>query len=118
LIDLQNIEKNIALRQLGHVILCGALHVAYATSDGVKGVYMMCALYRNSLLLASLNKIPGAYRVAAIISLVNGNIDTAENGRGMYCDTGIPYQVLMATYRIAMSHVPFHLEANIQRWWT
>jgi hypothetical protein len=78
----QTIENSEALRRLGHVILCGALHVAYSTSDGVEGSYMMCALYRKSLLLANLDKVPGSYRVTAMLSLVNAIIDSTENGRG------------------------------------
>jgi hypothetical protein len=80
---MQAVEATEALRRLGHVILCGALHVAYPTSDAVKGAYMMCTLYRKSLLLASVHRESGAYRVTAIISLVNATVDSAQNGRGM-----------------------------------
>jgi hypothetical protein len=84
LTESQSLEKSEALRRLGHVILCGALHVAYATAEGVKGAYSMCALYRKSLLFANCIKPTSGYRVAAMLSLVNALVDSAENGRGTY----------------------------------
>lgn len=67
---------------LGRVILCGALHVAYETKDGVKGQFTICILYRSCLLLAIAGRNTAQYNVAAILPLLNGSIAEPDNGRG------------------------------------
>lgn len=74
---------SIIFHLLGRVIMCGALHVAYETKDGVKGQHMVCVLYRSSLLLASANHSSTTFAVVAIVPLLNGEIDEPDNGRGM-----------------------------------
>ncbi|KAK5159655.1 hypothetical protein LTR04_004923 [Oleoguttula sp. CCFEE 6159] len=73
---------------LGHVLLCGALHVAYQAKDGVKGHYMVCALYKSCLILATVDKAPpSTYEVVAVVCLVTASIEEADNGKGAYSDT-------------------------------
>jgi hypothetical protein len=72
----------VLLRHLGHVLLCGVLHVAYNATDCVNGQYMICILYRSSLLVATLSKVFSTYEVVAVISLVNSSVEPSDNGRG------------------------------------
>jgi hypothetical protein len=69
-------------RLLGHVVLCGALHVAYDTNSGVKGQYMVSVLYRSSLVLALASKGLATYDVFAVISLISARLEDSDNGRG------------------------------------
>lgn len=80
----------VMFRLLGHVILCGVLHVAYETNERVKGQYMVCLLYRSCLLLASMCKNGKTYIIFAVIPLVNANVDEPDNGRGVL---GLPENV-------------------------
>ncbi|TKA70584.1 hypothetical protein B0A49_02805, partial [Cryomyces minteri] len=73
---------------LGHVLLCGALHVAYQAKDGVKGHYMVCALYKSCLILATVGKASlSTYEVVAIVCLVTASVEEADNGKGQQCYT-------------------------------
>ncbi|KAE9988827.1 hypothetical protein EG328_007431 [Venturia inaequalis] len=74
-------------RLLGHVVLCGVLHVAYDTHNGIKGDYMISILYRSSLVLALVNKNLATYDVFAVMSLNNARLDDSDNGRGLQCHT-------------------------------
>jgi hypothetical protein len=79
---------------LGHVILCGVLHIAYQGHDRVKGAYMICILYRSCLLLATSSKaatmqdghisqnLAQAYDVISILYLANASVEEPNNGRG------------------------------------
>ena len=81
-----NVEKalpTLALRQLGHVLLCGVLHVAYETKHGVNGGYMICLLFRSYLLLATLGASGTTYEITAGIGLSDLRIEETENGKGM-----------------------------------
>ena len=69
-------------RLLGHVILCGVLHVAYQTPERVKGQYMICVLYKSCLVLATANRFHTLYTVVASMSLANGSIEDSDSGRG------------------------------------
>jgi hypothetical protein len=64
-------------------VLCGALHIAYDTNNGVKGEYMISILYRSSLVLALASKGFATYDVFAVISLINARLEDSDNGRGM-----------------------------------
>lgn len=70
-------------RLLGHVLLCGVLHVAYQTPERVKGQYMVCILYKSCLVLATTTRFYTPYTVVASICLANGSVEEAENSRGM-----------------------------------
>jgi hypothetical protein len=83
----QDLSKPVLLSMLGHVQLCGALHVAYETSKRITGQYMICILYRSCLLLATANKSFSSYAVDAVISLLNARIEEPDNGSGLQCHT-------------------------------
>jgi hypothetical protein len=70
-------------RSLGHIHLCGVLHVAWQTKDGVDGQYMVCLLYREYLLLASATRSTDiSYKIQACIALDELKIEEVDNGRG------------------------------------
>jgi hypothetical protein len=71
-------------RLLGHVLVCGVLHVAYQTPERVKGQYMVCILYKSCLVLATATRFLAPYNVVATISLANGSIEEPDNGRGEF----------------------------------
>lgn len=81
------ISKALVFRILGHVLLCGVLHVAYQTPDRIKGSYMVCVLYKSCLVLATANRFHTPYTVVASIGLANASIEDADNGRGVQCHT-------------------------------
>ena len=72
-----------ALRQLGHVLLCGVLHVTYETKTGVQGDYMVCLLFKSCLLLARLGAGGATYEITAGIGLSDLRVEETDNGRGM-----------------------------------
>ncbi|KAJ4292492.1 hypothetical protein N0V90_009154 [Kalmusia sp. IMI 367209] len=86
----QTISRALIFRLLGHVLVCGVLHVAYQTSDRVKGQYMVCVLYKSCLVLANAGRFFTPYSVIASIALANGSIEETDNGRGLQCHTA-PY---------------------------
>jgi len=73
----------LALRQLGHVLLCGVLHVAYQTKMGVEGGYMVCVLFKSCLLLATLSAGAATYEITVGIGLSDLRIEETDNGKGM-----------------------------------
>lgn len=83
----QELPKSMILRLLGHVRLCGVLHVAYELKDRITGQYMLCVLYRAWLVLAIPNKTFMAYTVAAVIPLVGAIDEAADNNKGLQCHT-------------------------------
>jgi hypothetical protein len=109
------VSKAAILRLLGHVLLCGALHVAYSTNDRVKGHYVICVLYRSSLVLASASKAFMSYNVVANIPLLNATLEASDNGRGQYCSRPCLYSFLMRQIsRVTMSHCTLYLENSIR----
>ncbi|KAJ4988871.1 RhoGEF domain-containing protein [Stagonosporopsis vannaccii] len=83
----QAISRALVFRLLGHVLLCGTLHVAYQTPERVKGQYMICVLYKSCLVLATASRFCTPYDVVACINLANGSIEEPDNGRGVQCHT-------------------------------
>jgi hypothetical protein len=82
------ISRALVFRLLGHVLLCGVLHVAFQTSEPrIKGQYMVCVLYKSCLVLATSSRFQAPYTVVASISLANGSIEELDNGRGVQCHT-------------------------------
>jgi len=71
-----------SLRPLGHSSLCGALFVAYQSRSDVLGDYMLCALFRSHLLLATPTKGYSRFEIVAIISFGAMQMDKADNGKG------------------------------------
>ncbi|KAI1459067.1 Dbl homology domain-containing protein [Annulohypoxylon moriforme] len=76
-----------AIRSLGLVRLCGALHVCWQTKDGVDGTYMAALLYKDFLCLASASGTEPVYTIQACISLSDTKIESVDNGRGLQCHT-------------------------------
>ena len=60
------------------------LHVSWQTKDGVDGQYLISALYRDFLLLASASKVDQIYTVQACIGLNEIKVEEVDNGRGMF----------------------------------
>lgn len=86
----QAISRALVFRLLGHVLLCGVLHVAFQTPESrVKGQYMVCVLYKSCLVLATTSRFHTPYTVVASIGLANASIEEADNGRGIQCHTAI-----------------------------
>jgi hypothetical protein len=83
----QKISRALVFRLLGHVLLCGVLHVAYQSPDRVKGSYMVCVLYKSCLVLATSSRFHSPYTVVASIGLANASIEETDNGRGIQCHT-------------------------------
>ncbi|PVH97651.1 Rho guanyl nucleotide exchange factor [Periconia macrospinosa] len=83
----QTIPRALIFRLLGHVLLCGVLHVAYQTPERTRGQYMVCVLYKSCLVLATTSRAFTPYSVVASIALANGTIEEADNGRGLQCHT-------------------------------
>ncbi|EKG18351.1 hypothetical protein MPH_04352 [Macrophomina phaseolina MS6] len=86
----QSLPRALLTRLLGHVSLCGVLHVTYQTNERIEGKYMICILFKSCLLLAFADKSSSNYKVLATITLVNGNVESADNGRGLQCHT-VPF---------------------------
>jgi hypothetical protein len=82
------ISRALVFRLLGHVLLCGVLHVAFQTPEPrIKGQYMVCILYKSCLVLAIPSRFHTPYTVVASIGLANGSIEESNNGRGVQCHT-------------------------------
>ncbi|KAI0539713.1 hypothetical protein GGR58DRAFT_524113 [Xylaria digitata] len=76
-----------AIRSLGQIRLCGALHVCWQNREGVTGQYMVSLLYRNCLCLATAGKVDQVYTIQACIGLDSIKVEEADNGRGLQCHT-------------------------------
>lgn len=84
----QTLSRALVFRLLGHVLLCGVLHVAFQTPEPrIKGQYMVCVLYKSCLVLATSSRFHTPYTVVASIGLANGSIEESDNGRGVQCHT-------------------------------
>lgn len=82
--ELQSFDTNTKanVRLLGQIQLCGALHVCWQTRKGVKGQYMICLLYRDSLCLATAEGLHQVYVIQACIGLNTIKLEEADNCRG------------------------------------
>ena len=76
-------------RRLGHVALCGVLHVAYQTKARVHGDYMLCALFKAYLVLGIPRPHVNKFDVVAIIHLADLKVEIAEDSRGENSDTSV-----------------------------
>ncbi|KAF8866627.1 Dbl homology domain-containing protein [Acephala macrosclerotiorum] len=85
--DMPGVQSINAVRALGHVHLCGVLHVSWQTKDGVDGQYLICLLYRDFLLLASAPKTEQIYTIQACIGLCEIHTEEVDNGKGLQCHT-------------------------------
>ncbi|KAI9682192.1 MAG: hypothetical protein M1817_000246 [Caeruleum heppii] len=78
------------IRLLGHITLCGVLHVAWQTPEGVQGAYMLCALFRSYLVLATPVGENKKFTVEACVNLASVKLEQVDNGKGLQCHTA-PY---------------------------
>lgn len=77
-------QSKTLIRSLGHVHLCGVLHVAWQTKTGVDGQHMITLLYRDCLVVATVERLESVYNVGAIIFFNDIRIEEADNGKGVY----------------------------------
>lgn len=71
------------IRGLGHIHLCGVLHLSWQTKNGVDGQYLITLLYREFILLASAGKADQIYTIQTCIGLNDLRVEEIDNGRGM-----------------------------------
>lgn len=57
--------------------------MAYKTRNGIKGQYVVCALYESCLILASAPNL-SRYRVLVAAPLSMSKVDEADNGKGKH----------------------------------
>lgn len=98
---------------LGHVLLCGVLFVTYQARAGIKGQYMLCALFKSSLVIATARKNLTLFDVVASIPLLNTSIQDADNGKGRAL--GMSIRFVLTARRPAMSYCALHLEACVPK---
>lgn len=70
------------VRSFGHIKLCGALHVCWATKNGIEGQYMVCLLYKDVLCIASAGKADQIYTIQAVINMASAKVEEVDDGRG------------------------------------
>ncbi|KAI9892962.1 MAG: hypothetical protein M1814_000846 [Vezdaea aestivalis] len=78
------------IRLLGHVLLCGALHVAWQGPEVVQGQYLLCILFKSVILIASASKADQKFQILAGMKLADTKMDSTTNGRGAVFDKFIP----------------------------
>lgn len=79
--------KAAQFRMLGHVLLCGVLHVAYQTSNRVEGGYMLCMMFKDYLLVAAPTVGNTKFDIVATIYLSDAKAVSAEDGKGTLSDS-------------------------------
>lgn len=95
----QAMSRALVFRLLGHVLLCGVLHVSFQTPEPrIKGQYMICVLYKSYLVLATSSRFHTPYTVVASVGLANASIEETDNGRGIQCHTA------MHTWKLMFEH--------------
>ncbi|KAA8894399.1 hypothetical protein FN846DRAFT_416655 [Sphaerosporella brunnea] len=84
-------EKSLPVRLLGHVILCGTLHVTWQSTRETQPhtEYMACLLFKSYLILASVAKADH-YKVKFAITLAVARIEQPNHGKGLY-SPGAPH---------------------------
>jgi hypothetical protein len=109
-------SKALAFRLLGHVLLCGVLHVTFQTPEPrIKGQYMICVLYKSCLVLATSSRFQSTYTVVASIGLANSSIEEPGNGRGEILDLSY-YFIRTKIHRRAVLYCASYLETSIREW--
>ena len=68
-------------RMLGRIILCGVLHVAYQTKNGVEGGYALCVLFSSHLMFAMPGS-SGKFNILGIVLLSDIKVDSADDIKG------------------------------------
>ncbi|KAI5843939.1 hypothetical protein DFP73DRAFT_478694 [Morchella snyderi] len=87
-IDFQE-KSGFSIRLLGHIVLCGVLHVVWQRQTGVTGEYLACLLYKSYLLLATVSKADNRYSVKFAITLATARIEEVNQGRGLTCHSAL-----------------------------
>ncbi|KAI5815090.1 Dbl homology domain-containing protein [Pyronema omphalodes] len=84
-------EKALPVRLLGHVLLCGTLHVTWQSNKGTQPhtEYMACILFKSYLILASVSK-SDHYKVKFAITLAVASVEESNHGKGLY-SPGAPH---------------------------
>ncbi|KAL1859928.1 hypothetical protein Plec18170_001875 [Paecilomyces lecythidis] len=72
-------------RQLGPLILCGVLYVAYETSEGIMGDYMVCVLFHGYMVLCRYSDESRKLQLVASIYVLDMRIDLLTSGKGLHC---------------------------------
>jgi hypothetical protein len=74
------------IRLLGHILLCGALHVAWQKRDAmIEGEFMAVFLFRSHLLFASAEKGGTHLHVVIAVLLSDVRVESANSGKGLTC---------------------------------
>ncbi|KAF7503112.1 hypothetical protein GJ744_004321 [Endocarpon pusillum] len=81
--------KATQFRMLGHVLLCGVLHVAYQSSHRVEGGYMLCVMFKDYLLVAAPAAGHAKFDIVATIYLSDAKVVSTEDGKGLQCHTAL-----------------------------
>ncbi|KAF2857927.1 Dbl homology domain-containing protein [Piedraia hortae CBS 480.64] len=84
------VPRSIFLQLLGQVVLCGCLYVSWHSKTRIKGNYLVCILFKSTLLLACAVEGQQKYSALVGISLDRVDITSCENGSGLQCST-TPY---------------------------
>lgn len=106
-----------AVRSLGHVDLCGVLHISWQTKTGVDGQYMICLLFRDYLVIAIPSQDEQQYIVQANIALGDARLEEIDNGRGESFHQPKPnilQKYLQILFRPAVSYGAILLEACLR----
>ncbi|KAJ9236300.1 hypothetical protein DTO166G5_4062 [Paecilomyces variotii] len=82
-------------RQLGPLILCGVLYVAYESTEGIMGDYMVCVLFHGYMVLCRHSDGSRKLQLVASIYVLDMRIDVLTNGIGLHCHTcGFSWKVV------------------------
>lgn len=73
-----------SFRLLGHVVLCGVLHVTWQGLDTIHGRYLVCILFKSVLVLAGPSRGSSTLHVLAAIRLANVKINEASTSGGEF----------------------------------
>ncbi|EED21083.1 Rho guanyl nucleotide exchange factor, putative [Talaromyces stipitatus ATCC 10500] len=91
----QNVLENV-YQELGPLILCGVLHVAYqSSSSGIAGQYLVCILFPGYMVLARARSDSRKLVLIASIYLSDMTVDNSMNGHGLAClDTPFSWKII------------------------
>ena len=94
--------------------MCGVLFITFQKPESTQGRYLVCALFRHFLILASANKHNSRLRLVASIALRNTIVESADSGRGkmienVHCGaidpkTGIQCHNAPYTWKLSFEH--------------
>lgn len=82
------VPRSVYLRILGQVRLCGCLFIAFRGQSRIKGLYVICILFEDTLLLATCEEdSPTRYDTLAGIPLKSAMIEDCRHSHGLRCST-------------------------------